>query len=365
MSASPPVAEFVVRYDDAYFRAVATHLQPAKRASRPVLAIAIFVLACFVLACFVIRRVLDRDWSGLAVPASILILVVLVTWRVVRSARASLRGIADFGKDVRVRLLDSGVELDGSVSSSSYGWNAFERALLVPDGILLVLRGGSGLWVPTAVIVAGSREAAERVIARHVRDVERRDGARDAAWARGAVPDSDASARTRVAEYDVRVDHAYDRGARRAGLPRKHVHAVASSAFAVLVLALVALVSAIAILDGEWWKVVVAGVPCAALVVYFRLREPADLDHLRTIVAFRERMRILVTDDGVELVGRAPSAAALSWSVIARSKSNGKGIVLVHRDGTLIWLPDAARTSGTREDVQRAIANRVTSALDR
>ncbi len=173
VSTSVPVTEFVVRMDDAHYRAVIALLGPARRPMK-LRTVASTAFAVVVLLGFAIRCIVDENWSGLVVPGVLIALVGIVLFHMEKQRRAALQKSPDYGKDVRVRIARSGVEMIGSVATSTFQWSAFGRAVLAADGILFVMTDGAGLWLPSGSLVAGARDSVERLIVEHVPEVERR-----------------------------------------------------------------------------------------------------------------------------------------------------------------------------------------------
>ncbi len=346
VSSPPPVAEFVVRMDDAYFRAAAAHLVPVQHSgkSKTFASAALVVLA---LLGYAIRSVFDRNWRDLALLGVLIALVLVAVFLVRKRLRDARRKTPDYGKDVRVRIVSDGVEMIGSVGTSTWGWSAFRRALLLPDGILFSLTDGAGLWVPSASVVAGSRAAVDVPVASRIADVD------------GAEVARDESPRVReaavLAAYRARFDRAYYRGAMFALRPRRarvgHAFAIACFAGAIL---LGLLFCGIAAADGEWGKVCIGGIPLAGMLVYLNQRPPPDLALVRSPVPYREEMELLVRGAGIELRG-ARSSIHLQWAALRLARTDPSGILLLDDEGRAVWLPDSALASGSREDVERVV----------
>lgn len=165
---------------------------------------------------------------------------------------------------------------------------------------------------------------------------------------------------SRIGEYRVRFDHTYYAAAMAGLRPFRHAFRFVGYAFLALAVGLFLLMSAIAIADGEWWKVGFAGLPFVGFFAYLKLRAPKGIEKLRTVVGYRAEMEIVVAPAGIELVGPAASTT-LRWTVFERADFRAVGVLLVHADGTAVWLPDSARVSGTRESVEQVVSGQVAS----
>lgn len=169
---------------------------------------------------------------------------------------------------------------------------------------------------------------------------------------------ADMTAPTRIAEYGVRFDHAYYAAAMARLRPFRHAFRFVGHAFLAVAVCLFLFLCAIAIADREWWKVGFAGVPFVGFLVYLRFRAPRGIERLRTVVGYRKSMQVLVTSSGVELVSH-PASISLRWSVFSRADIGKRGILLVHDDGTAVWLPEASRTSGSVDDVEQVVTRQI------
>lgn len=170
---SPPLAAYVVRMDDAFYREVERRLRPVRRFGQLRSAASLTLLA-FVLVFILVRAIADRNWSLVLVPIVLFSLAALVLLKVRTQGLDLYRKSADYGSDVRLNVTDEGVETSGTATSSNYRWPAFARAVLDAEGILLVLQQGGCLWLPDSARISGARDSTDQQILEHVAEVERR-----------------------------------------------------------------------------------------------------------------------------------------------------------------------------------------------
>jgi len=157
-----------------------------------------------------------------------------------------------------------------------------------------------------------------------------------------------------IAKYRARFDRVYYREAMAKLRPIRHALRWFGVAFLVAAALLFVFMSAVAIADGDWGTVGLTAVPFVAFVVYLRLRAPPDLAKLRSAVDYRDETHIELTASGVELSG-GEVTIELRWAAFRRAIVDSDGILLIHDDGSAVWLPDASRSLGERDEVEARI----------
>jgi hypothetical protein len=150
-------------------------------------------------------------------------------------------------------------------------------------------------------------------------------------------------------EYEFVLDEAYFRAAHSRGHRVAHAFRWLPAVLIGGSIFLFAGMSAIALADGEWWKVIIPGVPFVAYLLYLRHRSPVDLRGIRKSGELGTRMRVSVCYIGVEVVG-VDAQTVYRWPAFVRARADAEGVALTLSRGGLLWLPHAGLARGTAEE---------------
>lgn len=144
---SNPIAEYVIRYDDAYFRSVKAALRPLEYSFRwlPAVLVGGSILLFLLFSAIALA---DGDWLTVVIPGIAFVGYLVYLRKRAPKDVAHFRRAVDFGSEVRIAISADEVTLRGEAANTELRWRAFRDSSFRTDGILLRLKDGSALWLP-------------------------------------------------------------------------------------------------------------------------------------------------------------------------------------------------------------------------